>query len=176
MLLERVLTDFHCADPNVDETEVVGEPVCARALRLAEEKALSLRRDFPDSIIIGGDQTIIGDDGVIGKPGTRDNARRQLQSMQGKLHRYDTAISVLGPRGQYSRLVSHFVRLRPLDTDTIERYLDRELATNCAGSAQIEGLGISLIASIIGGDSSALIGLPLVETCQLLRKQGLSIP
>jgi septum formation protein len=64
------------------------------------------------------------------------------------------------------------VRLRHLDDAEIEHYLRLETPYDCAGSAKSEGLGISLMDAIESDDPTALIGLPLIATCQLLRASG----
>jgi septum formation protein len=63
-----------------------------------------------------------------------------------------------------------------LERDTVERYLAREPAYDCAGSARIEGLGVSLVDSVVSEDPTALIGLPLVRVCALLRAAGFRLP
>jgi septum formation protein len=66
--------------------------------------------------------------------------------------------------------------MRPLSEAEIERYLDAEPAYDCAGSAKIEGLGISLCAEVQSRDPTALIGLPLIATAELLRGAGFTSP
>ncbi|RYF29826.1 MAG: hypothetical protein EOO23_06505, partial [Comamonadaceae bacterium] len=65
---------------------------------------------------------------------------------------------------------------RPLDDAEIEAYLLAEQPYDCAGSAKSEGLGISLLDAIHSDDPTALIGLPLIRTCRMLRAAGLKIP
>lgn len=67
-------------------------------------------------------------------------------------------------------------RFRALSDDEIERYLQAEKPYDCAGSAKSEGLGISLLEAIENDDPTALIGLPLIRTCRLLRAAGLALP
>ena len=76
----------------------------------------------------------------------------------------------------YSALVSTTVEFRPLSDEAIARYLDFEAPYDCAGSFKSEGLGISLFAKVTSGDPTALIGLPLIATCGLLRQHGLELP
>ena len=66
--------------------------------------------------------------------------------------------------------------MRVLDDAAIERYLAAEQPYDCAGSARIEALGITLIDKISGDDPNALIGLPLIALCRMLRNEGLSLP
>ena len=177
-LLTRLQLDFCCIAPHTDEAEVPGEPADARALRLAEEKARAPVAARPDAIFIGGDQTICGNGRIFDKPGNASTAARQLREMSGKRVQFFTAVAVFDARAQTmrSRLASHRATFRRLSDDEIRRYTTKEPAFNCAGGAQIEGLGVSLLDSISGGDSSAIIGMPLLELSFLLRDCGLQIP
>ena len=68
------------------------------------------------------------------------------------------------------------VKFRKLEKSEIERYVEAEPSFDCAGSAKIEGLGITLCAEVQSRDPTALIGLPLIATAKLLRKVGYTIP
>jgi septum formation protein len=68
------------------------------------------------------------------------------------------------------------VGFRPLSDGEIERYLDREQPYHCAGSAKSEGLGIALLDHLRGDDPNALIGLPLIALCAMLRNEGMQLP
>jgi septum formation protein len=70
-------------------------------------------------------------------------------------------------------LVPMRVRFRRLSGAEIESYLQRERPYDCAGSAKSEGLGIALLEALEGDDPTAIIGLPLIRTCELLRRAGL---
>ena len=73
------------------------------------------------------------------------------------------------------RGVPTLVSFRQLSDDEIEAYLQREPAYNCAGSAKSEGLGIALLSAMQGEDPNALVGLPLIALCDLLRNQGVRV-
>ena len=73
------------------------------------------------------------------------------------------------------RGVPTLVAFRDLSAQEIENYLQREPAYNCAGSAKSEGLGIALLRSMQGDDPNALVGLPLIALCDLLRNQGVAV-
>ena len=180
-LLQRLQVEFLTASPDCDETPLPAEPPDARALRLAEEKALAVAADYPAALIIGGDQTIASGERLFDKPGSRDNAIRQLLSMRGSALSFYTAVTLAVTAEDAepvvtSRLVTHHAHFRNVSEDEIIRYVDKENALNCAGGAQIEGLGIALLEDIQGGDPTALIGLPLITAADLLRQQGLLIP
>ena len=177
-LLSRLQVDFDVAAPPVDETPITGEPPDARALRLAEEKASALAGDYPASLILGGDQTIACGDCLFDKPGSAENAVTQLCQMRGRRLTFYTAVALadIAAGKCVSRLVTHRARFRHADEAEIRRYVQKENATNCAGGAQIEGLGIALMDDIVGGDPTALIGMPLITVAALLRGCGMLVP
>ena len=177
-LLARLQVEFTVAAPAVDETPVVGEPPDARALRLAEEKALALAADYPVALILGGDQTIAAGDCLFDKPGTAANAIAQLRRMRGRQLTFYTAVALANPGANTldSRLITHRARFRDASEEELHRYVEKENATDCAGGAQIEGLGITLLDDVSGGDPTALIGMPLIAVAQLLRGSGVLLP
>ena len=177
-LLLRLQIPFDCANPETDETPVAGEPADCRALRLAEEKSAALAGEYGDALILGGDQTIADGDDCFDKPNTVENAVRQLRQMRGRALRFHTAVALTdSATGRTrSRLTTHTVRLRMLSDAEIDRYVAKEPALNCAGGAQIEGLGISLAETIEGGDPTALVGMSLIDAAALLRAHGVDIP
>jgi septum formation protein len=74
------------------------------------------------------------------------------------------------------KCIDTHVGFRQLNDAEIEAYLDKEDALNCAGSAKSEGLGISLLSYMRGDDPNALVGLPLIALCDMLRAEGLALP
>jgi septum formation protein len=98
--------------------------------------------------------------------------------MSGQTVVFQTALSVqcLESGFEQSAVAAVRVVFRHLSADEIERYLRAEQPYDCAGSAKSEGLGIALLEQIDNDDPTALIGLPLIRTCQMLRAAGLSIP
>jgi septum formation protein len=111
----------------------------------------------------------------FGKPGTHENAARQLRSLSGKTALFDTAVTLLDARSgkAESQVVGCRVQFRTLDDARIEAYLRREQPYDCAASAKAEGLGIALIARIDTEDPTSLIGLPLIALSAMLERAGL---
>lgn len=177
-LLARLQVEFQVAAPPVEETPLPGEPPDARALRLAEEKASSLAADYPNALILGGDQTIASGAALFDKPGSKENAIAQLLTMRGRQLTFYTAVALVNAAAHTveSKLVTHRARFRNADEEEIRRYVEKEDARNCAGGAQIEGLGIALLEEIEGGDPTALIGMPLMAVAALLRRCGVAVP
>ena len=110
----------------------------------------------------------------LGKPGTHENARAQLRRMSGRTVIFQTALAVVCEESGFVQqdLAPVRVRFRTLDDDEIENYLRAEQPYDCAGSAKSEGLGIALLESIDNDDPTALVGLPLIRTCRMLRAAG----
>jgi septum formation protein len=177
-LLSRLQIPFEVCAPDVDETALPGETPKASAERLAEAKARAVGRSFPAALIIGSDQVAYNDCGRFGKPGTRDKAAEQLRAMSGRSIFFHTGLCLLNTATGKAQLRGILVEVgfRTLDDREIQRYLDRENALDCAGSAKSEGLGISLMTYLRGDDPNALIGLPLIALCEMLRAEGVALP
>jgi len=170
-LLQRLRLPFEVVSPQVDETPRPGEAPAALALRLALAKAQAVAASRPEAVVIGSDQVADLD----GKPGTHERAVAQLQQMRGRRVVFQTAVAVVrGDRGFVQSLLAPVVvQFRPLSDAAIEHYLRTEQPYDCAGSAKCETLGIALLDAIDSDDPTALVGLPLIRTCRLLREAGL---
>ena len=151
-LMQRLCIPFDVAAPDVDETPQDGESPHDLACRLALAKARAVAALHPDAVVIGSDQVADLDGEPLGKPGTHERAVAQLRRMRGRT-----------------------VVFRNLSDAEIETYLRTEQPYDCAGSAKSEGLGIALLESIDNDDPTALVGLPLIRTCRMLRAAGLPI-
>lgn len=176
-LLARLGLPFETCAPGVDETALPGEPPRETALRLARAKARAAARQYPQAVIIGSDQVAALGERVLGKPGTRANAVRQLELASGNVVDFYTAVAVLNARTGSCRveLAPVRVRFRALSREAIEAYLDQEPAYDCAGSARVEGLGIALLAQVDSDDPTALVGLPLIRLVTLLAGEGIHV-
>lgn len=173
-LLERLRIPFEVAAPDVDETPLPGESPRDLALRLSLAKARAVAARFPHAVVIGSDQVADLYGEPLGKPGNHANAVAQLRRMRGNTVVFQTALSVVCLETGFaqSALAPVQVLFRDLSDTEIETYLQAEQPYDCAGSAKSEGLGISLLERIDSDDPTALIGLPLIRTCQLLRAAG----
>ena len=177
-LLQRLRLPFTVAAPAVDETPLPGEPPAQLAQRLALAKAHAVATLHPEAVVIGSDQVADLAGQPLGKPGNHARATAQLQRMRGHTVVFHTAVAVVCHASGFAQgeLAPVRVRFRELSDAEIERYLRAEQPYDCAGSAKSEGLGISLLEAIDSDDPTALIGLPLIRTCRLLRAAGLVLP
>lgn len=176
-LLSRLRLTFSTVSPEVDETPLLDETPRALARRLALAKALAVANRHPESIVIGSDQVADLHGKPVGKPGSHERAREQLNRMSGQTVVFETAVAVvcLATGFQQSDLASVQVTFRNLSETDIERYLLAERPYDCAGSAKSEGLGITLLEAIHNDDPTALVGLPLIRTCKMLRAAGMDL-
>jgi septum formation protein len=141
-------------------------------------KARAVAARHPGALIVGSDQVAYQGDQRFGKPGTRDKAIEQLRAMSGKTVVFHTGLCLLNTATGRVQLcgIPTEVRFRTLAEAEIHRYLDKEDALNCAGSARSEGLGIALLDYLRGDDPNALVGLPLIALCRMLRAEGVELP
>ena len=174
-LLQRLRLPFEVLSPGVDETPLPGEAPAALALRLALAKARAVAALRPNAVVIGSDQVADLDGLAIGKPGTHEHATEQLRLLSGRQAVFQTAVAVVRVDSAFEQVVLApvSVRFRALSDAEIEHYLRLEEPYDCAGSAKCETLGIALLESIDSDDPTALVGLPLIRTCALLRAAGL---
>ena len=179
-LLERLGIPFSVISPDIDETPLANEHPAATARRLAREKAQAVAWQLPadqkNTLIIGSDQVAVVGNQLYGKPGNHEKAVAQLQSLSGKTVVFETALCLYDALNDHAQeeLVSTEVEFRALTLDEIDAYLRREPAYDCAGSAKSEALGIALLDRLSGDDPTALVGLPLIALCRMLRHAGLN--
>jgi septum formation protein len=176
-LLERLRVPFEVRAPGVDEAALPSEAPAALAARLALAKAQAVAARHRDAVVIGSDQVAELDGRTIGKPHTHERAREQLAAMSGRRVVFHTALAVIRAETAFERtvLAPVTVRFRHLAADEIERYLQLDRPYDCAGSARSESLGVALLEAIDSDDPTALVGLPLIRTCALLREAGLDV-
>lgn len=177
-LLSRLRLPFEQLASQVNEAEKPGEPAQKLAARLARAKAEAVAKLRPESWVLGSDQTASCMGKMLGKPGNRAAACEQLAHMSGRSAVFVTALALVNtglPR-PLTDLDVTIVKVRRLKTAEIERYVDTEIAFDCAGGFKAEGLGITLFDEIQSRDPTGLIGLPLIATARLLRKAGYDLP
>lgn len=175
-LLAQLGLSFIQASPDIDETAIYNETPYELVSRLSEQKAMALSQQYSGHIIIASDQVAITPNNIVlGKPGTADNACKQLTDVSGQKVSFLTGLCVLSPCGDNNGIwrkqmivEPYYVYFRTLSQAQIRHYVKRENPLDCAGSFKSEGLGISLFEKLEGDDPNALIGLPLIRLCSML--------
>lgn len=174
-LFSRLNLAFESVAADIDETPKSGESAKALAARLAKEKALAISglKEGVQYWIIGADQAASCGNNLIGKPKTHERAVADLKIYADNTVVFYTSACVLSPDNRFFHVSDKTtVNFRDLSNEEIENYLRIEQPYDCAGAFKAEGLGISLFDSIESFDPTALIGLPLIQLADLLRKQG----
>lgn len=173
-LLARLGQPFEAVAPDIDEQLLNGETPEVMVRRLSEAKARALADRFPSNLIIGSDQVAVLGETILTKPGNFEGAVKQLRAQSGKRVLFLTGLALLDTQSGNCTVdvVPTEVEFKELDDEEISAYLNRDKPYNCAGSFRSEGLGICLFNAIHSTDPSALIGLPLIRLCQMLRKNN----
>lgn len=176
-LLDKLQLIFTCAKPEADEIPLEGENVEEMVIRLSELKARAVEKDYPESLIIGSDQSAVLNGNILTKPGNRENAIKQLQAASGQRITFQTGLCLLNTKTGKAQTacIPFTVVFRTLNDTMIEQYLDKEQPYNCVGSFKSEGLGIALFDRFEGDDPNALIGLPLIKLNAFLVNEGFEI-
>jgi len=177
-LLKQLGVPFSVATPLYVEQIEQGVAPELLVKHLATNKARSLAKHYPDALIIGSDQVFVDPrKRILGKPGNRADAIRQLTAMVGHSHVFYTGLAVIDAQtGEVASDFSTFtVSLRSLTPEQIAHYVDSEQPFDCAGSFRIEGLGIALMEKMAGDDYTSLIGLPLIKLTGMLEHFGVRV-
>jgi len=136
--------------------------------------------ELQGSYILSADTVVAVGRRILPKAELLDEAAQCLRLLSGRNHRVHTAICLVdtrsAPAREFHAIDTTTVAFRHLTDAEIERYLARERPFDCAGSFKSEGLGISLFERIESQDPTALIGLPLIALCRLLREAGVDLP
>ena len=173
-LLSKIITDFECVSPDIDESQHQNETFTALAKRLAIEKAQTIAKQFPNALIIGSDQVACLGSEQLCKPQTKTNTIQQLLNCQDKTAYFYTSICLLNSKtgNIQSSVECYETKFRNLNKQQITQYVEREPACDCAGGFKMEGLGIALFEKISGEDPNILIGLPMIRLVSMLASEG----
>jgi len=178
MLLDQMGIAHSVKPVDIDESALINETPEAQVARLAEQKAKTALARLQDvdalseSTRVLASDTLIAFNGVsLGKPEDKEDARRILSMLSNNEHEVLTAISVASTTKQVTQTITTKVTFAALTNDEIDAYWDTGEPADKAGSYAIQGIGGQFVKSI-NGSASAVVGLPLYETRQLLREFG----
>lgn len=179
-LLNRLNLEYQAFSPDIDESPLANETAQQLAYRLSQQKAKIIAERYPDAIVIGSDQVAFlaeNETHFVGKPMTHENAFMQLKQQSGQILHFRTGLSLQSVAKKIdTTLVIHSqVKFRELNDHEIEYYLQQDQPYFCAGSFKLESLGISLFEWTKSDDFTAIMGLPMIALCQLLRQHGFQV-
>lgn len=174
-LLHRLVSDFIVMPADIEETPHPQEHPVAYVQRLALEKARAVYlASEATSVVIGADTTVDLNGDILGQPIDDDDARRMLLLLSGTTHRVHTAVAVVSSRGEQVEVVSSEVTFMPISPQMLDWYIGTGESAGKAGSYAIQGHGSAFVVSSTGSMSN-IVGLPLVETANLLACAGLEV-
>jgi septum formation protein len=172
-LLEMLGIDLIIEPSGIDESYRPGESARAHALRLSLEKARDVSLMYPGLWVLGADTIVVIDGEVLGKPEDKEDARQMLLKLSGREHVVITAFALVfrNTGVEYSEAVESRVTFNPLEEDELQWYLGTGEPYDKAGAYAVQGKGAAFIKEICGSHTN-VIGLPLSEVVEALRKTG----
>lgn len=176
-LLTQLGMQFRVEPSGMDESMLPGEGPQAHVERLAREKGRQVRdrlqgaQDWP--CVLSADTVVLLDGVVYGKPSDDADALRMLRNLSGRTHRVLTGLALCEVGGPFaeSMVLTTEVTFRTLDEATMRGYVASGEARDKAGSYAIQGLGTGLVRAIAGSYTN-VVGMPAVETLELLQRAG----
>lgn len=174
-LLRQIGVRYRLLKVAVDETPRPAEPAHAYVARLALAKAragrarLNRRQRFP---VLGADTAVAIDGAILGKPRDRDEGLAMLAQLSGREHRVFSAVALATLGRDAVKVQESRVRFRPLEPAERAAYWDSGEPLDKAGGYAIQGRAAVFVAEL-RGSYSGVMGLPLLETAQLLQEFGL---
>ena len=176
-LLSKLRIPFKWISPDIDESRLKNESVSSYVKRLSIEKAKKVGASCRNSIIIGSDEVADLDGTILGKPITKEKARKQLKMLSGNKVVFRTGLCVLNSKTNkyYASVNNYTIYFNNLTNNTINSYLSKDDVLKCAASIRIEGLAINLVKKMNGKDPSSIMGLPLIKLIDYLDKFNISV-
>jgi len=173
-LLEQAGLHFSVIPSPFDESSVSSAEPAAYVRRLAEGKADEVAARYPEAWVIGADTIVAADDRLLGKPASKDAARRMLGRLSGKTHQVYTGFCICRLRDhlKFIEAVRTDVTFKDLSENEIEWYIRTGEPFDKAGAYAIQGMGTFLVRRI-NGSYSNVVGLPVCEVIEILIREGI---
>jgi len=172
LLRQMHITPDAVAPADIDETPKKGELPLVYAQRIAAEKAAAVKGAHAGAVILSADTVVACGRRILPKAETEAEARACLALLSGRRHRVISAVSVIAPDGtQRTRPVTSIVKFKRLSADDIETYIRSMEWKGKAGGYAIQGLAAAFVP-FISGSYTAIVGLPVAETMQMLKGAG----
>jgi septum formation protein len=180
-LLQQIGCRFYVSPEDIDESVVAGESAEAYVSRMALQKARAgwLRQRDGCSVgnaalpVLGADTSVVVDGEVLGKPRDQEHAVSMLLQLSANDHRVLSSVAMVNGETEYTLLSDTRVRFRELTRAECEQYWHTGEPCDKAGAYAIQGFG-AVFVEYMSGSYSGVVGLPLAETCKLLKMFGLS--
>ncbi len=169
LLRQMGITPDAVAPADIDESARKGELPLVYAQRIAAEKAAAIRPLHPGAVILSADTVVACGRRILPKAETEQQARACLALLSGRRHRVISAVSVIDAAGvQRTRPITSIVKFKRLSDADIAHYINSKEWQGKAGGYAIQGIAAEFIP-FISGSYTAIVGLPLAETMQMLK-------
>ncbi len=172
-LLAQIGVPHTITGAHIDETAHAGETPRDYVLRMARQKALTVRAGGETLPVLAADTTVVLDDVIYGKPRDREDGIAMLARLSGRTHDVLTAVAIADGRDVTLRLSASSVRFRALTLEECAAYWETGEPHDKAGGYAVQGAAAVFIESL-NGSYSGVMGLPLFETAELLRGAGIA--
>ncbi|MNC28210.1 Maf-like protein YhdE [compost metagenome] len=173
-LLAQIGVPFSVVSAPIDETPLPNEGAPAYVERLARAKAAAgLACIEGPAVVLGADTAVVLDGRILGKPENREDALAMLADLSGREHQVLTAVALSDGQRVHSLCVTSKVRFRAISAEEAQRYWASGEPADKAGGYAIQGLGAVFVTGL-SGSYSAVVGLPLCETADLLGQFGIA--
>ncbi len=172
-LLNQAGLSFSVIPSSIDESSVPLSSPETYVRVLAEAKANDVSKKYPESWVIGADTIVLIDSTILGKPGSRAEARTMLKRLSGNTHQVLTGYCICcrAKERSFSETIKTKVLFKNLTDEEIEWYIHTKEPFDKAGAYAIQGLGTFLVKSI-NGSYTNVVGLPVCEVIEFLIKEG----
>jgi len=175
-LLQQIGVSFRVVGMEVDEAVLPDETPSAYVTRLAAAKAVAgweRSRDAHQVPVLAADTAVVLDGQILGKPADRKGAEGMLRQLSGRTHEVLTAVALRTTDGLQSRISRSEVTFRSIAAAEAYAYWETGEPSDKAGAYAIQGRGAIFVADL-RGSYSGVMGLPLFETAELLRRAGVA--
>jgi len=171
-LLEQLGYHFTCLPADIDESVLAQENPEQYVSRLAIEKARVIAKQYDESVVVlGSDTSVVFGTHILGKPASLNECIAILSMLSGQTHQVITAVAVVKGERTEVFVVRTEVDFKVLTEQEISRYWQTGEPQDKAGAYGIQGIAGQFVKQI-RGSYSAVVGLPLYETSQLLSLFG----
>lgn len=169
-LLAYLEPDFQLIEAEIDETPALKELASDYVRRLAIEKAQAGYAKLESSaVVLGADTIVVIDNKILGKPVDQQDAQTMLTLLSNRSHQVMTAVAVVSPFGVFSDMIETQVSFRSISEAEMAQYWLTGEPCDKAGGYGIQGIGGKFVERI-NGSYHSVVGLPLVETEQLIKR------
>ena len=166
-LLQQIGVNSESVPADIDETPLAGELPEAYVERLAREKAECVAAVKPGRVVLGSDTTVVSNGKVLGKPQSFENFKSMFSALADNVHQVMTSVAVTDGSTTRSKVVITDVAFGSVSEQQLQAYWESGEPQDKAGGYGIQGLA-AIFVKRIEGSYSAVVGLPLSETAELL--------